>query len=127
MITDVLRMRGLALAVASSVVGCAAPDTPVMTESLAQARARHPANQCEGSGKLAGVPVYPYHALGRRQSGWVIVTFDVEGGRPQRSKILASSPSGTFEATVLEFLRTARYEREVAGRGCVEVFQFKTS
>jgi TonB family protein len=119
-------MRALALAVAALLIACAAPDGPLTTESLEQAHARLPGNQCKGLGKLPGFPAYPYHALARRQSGWVIVSFDVEGGRPQRPLILASSPSGTFDATVLSFLRTARYEREVAGQGCVETYQFKT-
>lgn len=124
---DVLGLRALLLLVAASLLGCVAPDAPAPPESLEQARARLPANpsQCKGLGKLAGAPAYPYGLLARRQSGWVIATFDVEGGRPQRSKVLASSPAGAFDAAVLTFLRTARFEHDVSARGCVEEIEFK--
>lgn len=67
----------------------------------------------------------PAAALASRQSGVVAIRYDVVGGVAQNLQVVASSPTGVYDAAAL--LHAAKYRAPAAStvRGCVTVVDVK--
>ena len=71
-------------------------------------------------------PVFPREAAKIRQTGWVIVDFDVApDGSTSNIRVVASSPRGVFEAAVVDPLRQWKFEPNQPRTNCRFDLQFK--
>lgn len=65
---------------------------------------------CTGRMVKPPKPEFPKSAAKAGYVGAVIVGFEINDGRVENSRILASVPDGTFETAVLESMKTIRWE-----------------
>ncbi len=71
-------------------------------------------------------PSPPGSAVRAGQSGWVAVTFDVDAGKIRNVHVADSSPTGVFEAAVLETLEgEVLPQSDGPLRACYGLFTFK--
>ena len=70
-------------------------------------------------------PVLPNSALRAEQEGWVQLRIDVQNGTVVRTRIIASSPKGLFDAAVLDWVGKFKYPSTVSAEGCSIEWVFK--
>jgi TonB family protein len=64
-------------------------------------------------------PVYPPEAARIRQTGWVVVDFDIAAdGSTTNIRVIDSSPHGVFEAAVVDPLRRWKFEPNQPRTNC---------
>lgn len=67
----------------------------------------------------------PESAMARRQSGWVAIRYDVVAGVAQNPAVVASSPSGLYDAAALQHAARYRDPGKATVRGCVMIIDVK--
>ena len=72
--------------------------------------------------RIEGTPAdYPARAVSRGVEGWVEVQFTVlRDGTTRNAQVIASSPEGYFEQSVLDAVARWRYEPHVVGGEAVD-------
>ena len=84
---------------------------------------------CKGGTSAAlrrPVPTYPRSARVIGQEGWVILDYDVdEEGIPTNLRVVAASPKGIFESSIVKAMRQVRYPADQRRTGCRMEFIFR--
>jgi len=122
-------MRDLSLVVAILIVGCAEVPTQQQPIAPVPTAERYSTQQCPALPPTKrSMPTYPLPALRARQSGWVMMEFDVTSqGQPRNIKVIEASPPNVFDASAAASLEQWIYALPTAReyRGCRQVLQFK--
>ena len=70
-------------------------------------------------------PVFPSEALRDGLSGYVVVTYDLDGsGKAQNVQVVVAHPAGVFNAVAMEALRRSEFKQGVSVSGCRYVADF---
>lgn len=107
--------------------GCASNSKPA-PEAMPKLESAGPF-QCENMGPLAylpgqRLPVFPKVARSAKQDGWVILEYDVVGGRAANIHVLASSPKGLFEDFAIATVESTYFPSQKDGKNCKRPFVF---
>jgi TonB family protein len=71
-------------------------------------------------------PVYPREAAKRRQEGWVLFQFDLDGsGSSKNVRIVDAEPEGVFEDNAVAAVSTMKFKPGVVQQGCTYPVQFR--
>ena len=109
-------------------VAARTPRAPVPVEPLPT---RPLAGDASCKGGTAGAlirpaPLYPRSAQVIGQEGWVILDYDVnEEGIPANFRVVAASPKGVFERSIVKAMRDVRFPADQPRIGCRLEFMFK--
>ena len=108
-----------ALVVGVVLGGCAVGPQPLPVEPIPEL-----GKGSDTCAKMLGTvsrtePRYPAAARQSRQTGWVILDFDVaEDGSTGNFRVIRSSPPGIFESATLEAMRNWKYPPGPSRKDC---------
>jgi|SRR5882672_3769916 len=70
--------------------------------------------------------LYPRDQMMKRQEGWVVVGYDLDGsGSAQNLRILKSSPPGVFDTAVLRAFSGVKFKPETKRENCRGFVEFR--
>jgi TonB family protein len=70
-------------------------------------------------------PRFPVAAIRAAQEGWVILSYDVEEGKPVHIQVAASSPAGMFDRAAIASMLQQEYAPGKAAKACRQRFVFR--
>jgi TonB family protein len=70
-------------------------------------------------------PRFPVEAIRAGQEGWVVLSFDVEEGKPVHIRVASSSPAGMFDRATIDSMAQQRYSSAKSANACRQTFVFK--
>lgn len=110
-------MRGLALlGLSLAVVLASCATKPVRAPVLPQPPLQLQSADCAALGPSDDVPPLK---LNPHPYGWGLVRYDVERGAVTKAEIVASSPSGMFDAVTVADVKRQRFSSLGTAHGCM--------
>ena len=121
-------MNALLLALPFLLSACASSErTRPPPDPVPGTQRNSPECKALGVPRVQAYPRVPRAALQASQEGWVVIEYDVQSGKVSRPVLVASSPTGLFDQTVLEFAASQAYADTANAAACRQVFVFKIS